>query len=165
MVFLDWIKQQRRILLNIGLALGAIAILLLRYFSKNSSLDQSSVGLYEEWVEDPKVDEASLEPLRKAALPDAMSARIAQVLIAQGEGQKAAFFAQSSLEHLRGHLPEYAEFAEGGLLIASGRLEEALKGALALKERLQLQGKTETHLYKFNLARLESLEERNRLGG
>jgi hypothetical protein len=157
---LEWIKQQRRTLLNIGLALGAIVILTLRHFSKNSSFDQSGISLYEQWVQDPEVDEASLEPLRKAALPEEVSAHIAQVLITKGEGQKAEFFAKNSLGHLRLHLPEYAEFAEGGLLIASGKLHEALQGALALKERLQAQGKVETHLYKFNLARLESLEEK-----
>lgn len=113
--------------------------------------------VYDAWIKDPQVDEESLQALRKAKLPSELYAQVASRLVFQNEGQKAEGFAKNSLQHLRKGLPEYAEFAEGGLLIASGKMEDALRHSLQLKQRLDEQGKAQSLLYGYTLVRLASL--------
>lgn len=154
----DWIKRHRNTLLNSALALTALVVLAARFFLKSSPFpSRQTESLYENWLQDPQSDEETLQVLQSAALSSGQSAYIAQQLIAQGEGKKAEPFAKIPLNHLHSVLPEYAEFAENGLKVASGKFEEAFTCALHLKEQLQMQGKEETLLYGFNLLRLMSL--------
>lgn len=154
----DWIKRNRNTLLNSALALIALVVLATRFFLKSDPFpSRQTESLYENWIQDPQSDEETLQALRSATLSFEQSARIAQQLIVQGEGQKAEPFAKIPLDHLHSILPEYAEFAENGLKVASGKFEEAFSRAMQLKEQLQMQGKEETLLYGFNLLRLTSL--------
>lgn len=154
----DWIKQHRNTLLNSAIVLVTLVILAGRFFLKSDPFpSQQAENLYENWIQDPQVDEETLQALRAAELTFSQSARVAQQLIARGEGKKAETFAKTSLNRLRSVLPEYAEFAENGLRIASDKFEEAFTHALYLKNQLQADGKSETLLYGFNLLRLMSL--------
>lgn len=160
----DWIKEHRKALFNAAMVVAALGILAARFFSGGSAIPTQGDDAYESWIKDPKADEESLKVLTKAKLSSDLYAQVAARLIFQNEGQKAEPFAKNSLNHLRKALPEYAEFAEGGLLIASGKTKDALRHSLKLKEELRKEGKDQSLLYGYTLVRLASLAKELKSG-
>lgn len=100
---------------------------------------------------------------RRPDLRQKYDALIAETFIARGEVEAALPFAKSSFKRTKGdNLPLYRDFANNTLLIAEGKLKEALSNSGELARKIAESGeKAEMAiLYTYNLLREAMLQQK-----
>lgn len=175
---IQWIAQNGRTLLWIFLGLLAAALLIHKIFW--GAFGDSAQDYYKADGEyytfdtstDPKVQQEALNTLstllkRRPDLQSKYDGRIAQTLLTRDDLKQALPFAERTLARTsQDNLPFYADYANTTLLISAQKYEDALKTALALKDKMIAEAKENggaqefgDALYLFNLLRIAMLQQ------
>lgn len=169
----DWLENNGKSLFFAGIILAILLILLLRYTANQNTAaehDYFQAANAVELLQNPSKAEGALNDLRViiAKHPE-LNARydgiIAQDLLAANEVSQAKPYAEKNFHRVASDLnPLFLKYSENSLLIAEGKLEDALKNAKLLKAEMQENFKNgaehfEPKLYLFNLIRIGMIEK------
>lgn len=165
MMTAQWVIEHGKQLGYGAFAIAALLFLLLSWskrFSGSSSDYLKAEVAFSTWAAQDKHDLALFkevnDPLKRhPELAAKFGTLIAQRLLALGEAKLAQDYAQAALQRTKALLcPHHALFSQNTLLISQGRLQEALQGAYALKEKMA--GDASNTLFAYNLLRIAALE-------
>ena len=159
-----------------------IAILVISFFS-NRSISRDYIAArdaFQNWKDAPTDEKLALvmkQSVRKVpGLEQALEAEIAQTYLAQGLPSMGMKEAMRSVSRLHEISPLHAQFSQDTLLIETQKFQEALEGAVSLKEEMEKtfdsglwkgrRMKGGSALYVCNLLRIAFLQKQleNRAG-
>lgn len=168
-------EKTKQIALGSVSVIAGIAILIGYFHSGPSALSYAKAErAIAQWHASPS-DEALYTSMIRAirdvpALEEKYEASIAQKLFDIEKVEEGLVFANRALSRVKGEAPLHATFAKTSLLIESGKFQEALEQAVALKEQMGPSYLSEIKggslLYAHNLLRIACLQQelKNRPG-
>ncbi|MCB1149143.1 MAG: hypothetical protein KDK48_03180 [Chlamydiia bacterium] len=138
----DWLRSNGTNLLYGGAILVAGLILITQWTARSEKGQiadyMQAPAAYERFASgEAPFDEVRKTLLSSPSLEQKYSPLIAQTLLLKGQGQEAAPFSNQALNTLtREQIPAYESFTKNTLLIAEGKLTEALYGSKQLQQSL-----------------------------
>lgn len=169
----EWLAKNSRNLLYTVLGFVLLLGITYRYMSKQHYQAEQDYFLAANAIEamqDPQKAHSALTEIqavlkRRPELQAKYDGILAQNLILEKNLSEASVYAERNFERVSKEInPLFLEFASNSLLLESGKKEEALANATALKEKMLQMGKEDTkdqfgnQLYLFNLIRIAMLQ-------